>query len=415
MSVAPVVTVLIVDTAAKLRDTTTVLLSSATVIAVDIEGRQLGRDGEIATVQLCASTSPDVVHVVDIAAIGGDVAFNAQNGLKTLLESPHVTKLFFDVRADCNALFFLHRVAIPSASLVDLQLVHVVFHMGSGNELPPFVTSLGKVLEYVSRTMPAVLDPAEHAHMVEIKEQTKAFFDPKQGGSYAVWFQRPLDPLLLEYMTDVRLFHRILDTLLPGQQQRAHRAALVAAVDRRVRLAHSSEYVPGDPVNRLVNDDAFLRDIHRNLDPTPKARLALDFAALDHALTKPFKNRIKEKMTGFRTLIEALDVYKGRGRTLADLGATAADLWAVTEYVAKTPQHFGPNREPLLKAAITSPHLLSVEQIGVIQTYLDNPDQGRGGGQQAGRGRGGHGGRGRGGRGGHGGNGQRGGRGGNNQ
>lgn len=73
-------------------------LAQSAAVAVDFEGANLCRDGELHLVQLAAESGP--VVLVDIVRLG-DAAFSA-GGLRALLESETVIKLLFDGRADAD-------------------------------------------------------------------------------------------------------------------------------------------------------------------------------------------------------------------------------------------------------------------------------------------------------------------------
>lgn len=268
------VPVCLLDTVDKLASATTLLSSQPDpCVAVDLEGENLSRHGRVATVQLCGrgvTTSPTIpgirvlgakretVFIVDIVALG-PAAFSPQAGLKALLESPSVTKLFFDVRADANALFHHFGVNMPASSIVDLQLLDICDAVLKG-QAKDTVGSLGYLLErsaYAGR-----LPAAERNRLKMIKAQARELFSPEHGGSYAVWLRRPLHPILFEYATDVCHFHG-LRASLRGEE---NREILLAAVQRRLDLAHGLQFEPNNkamaPVYRQV-DPELLRALRR--------------------------------------------------------------------------------------------------------------------------------------------------------
>ena len=71
-------------------------LTHAGVVAIDFEGVNLCREGELILAQLAAADGP--VVIIDVLQLG-DSAFD-EGGLRDLLESTSVLKLIFDGRTE---------------------------------------------------------------------------------------------------------------------------------------------------------------------------------------------------------------------------------------------------------------------------------------------------------------------------
>jgi len=165
-----------------------------TEIAVDIEGDNLSRIGSIALIQIFNQTT-GAVYLFDIHVLK-HAAFD-EGGLKDLFQEPQITKLFFDVRADVDALYHIYDVKV--ASIYDMQ---VLYHIKFVTEGDQFLKGLHKVLDYfASETCDGsdTLSPAERCSLKMVKEEGKKLFVPELGGSYAAWTVRPLSPLLIKY------------------------------------------------------------------------------------------------------------------------------------------------------------------------------------------------------------------------
>ena len=249
------------STVAALKAATTLLAATTDAIAVDLEGVNLGRTGRIATLQMCGKAR-DTTYIVDVAVLGAD-AFGEEAGLRRLLESPLVSKLFFDVRSDANALFHHFGVDMPPESIVDLQLLDTG-HNVMGGRMVERVGGLGFIFEHSPH---ARLTVRERERMAEVKESARRLFLPEHGGSYEVWLTRPLTPLLLEYATDARHFHALRESLSTRLKGPKAAAALAAAVDRRLVLAHSLDFSSAN------------RDDNVRVDPLLVAALAAVRAA----------------------------------------------------------------------------------------------------------------------------------------
>lgn len=251
-----------VDSVPALADATAALtlLAAGHGLAVDLEGVNLGRTGEIATVQLCGEPR-GTTYIVDVTTLGS-AAFEEAGGLRRLLEDVATRKLFWDVRCDANALFHHFDVAMPPESVVDLQLLDLANATLRGRTM----TKLGSLGWLLDNTNHGGLSPAEARRMSEVKAAARGLFAPELGGSYAAWLERPLSPTLLEYATDCRYFHAIRDSLAPALAGPHVDAALADAVRRRIDLACSLAFSGDDRASNVRVDAALVDALSRATD-----------------------------------------------------------------------------------------------------------------------------------------------------
>lgn len=99
--------------------------STSPVLAVDIEGDNLGRDG---TVDIITTYCPAVnrIYHVDVKQLGQEAFTTAAGGtgivtLAGILESTAIKKVFWDCRMDSDALYHLHGVKLDG--VIDVQLM----------------------------------------------------------------------------------------------------------------------------------------------------------------------------------------------------------------------------------------------------------------------------------------------------
>eukprot|EP00929_Paragymnodinium_shiwhaense_P094700 TRINITY_DN55462_c0_g1_i1.p1 TRINITY_DN55462_c0_g1~~TRINITY_DN55462_c0_g1_i1.p1 ORF type:complete len:348 (+),score=43.47 TRINITY_DN55462_c0_g1_i1:77-1120(+) len=169
-------------------------LGQHSCLAIDLEGVDLGRTGDICIVQIGAVDGR--VWLFDVTTLGHR-AFD--NGLRSLLEDPGTAKLLFDCRNDTAALYHIYGV-LPQ-NVLDMQ---VLFHnamVGRPKGLRGMTTALRELL------------PAwEYRQASELKAKGKALYAPEKGGTLEVWRQRPLHDTLLQYCaTDVLHLFSMLD------------------------------------------------------------------------------------------------------------------------------------------------------------------------------------------------------------
>ncbi|KXZ48648.1 hypothetical protein GPECTOR_26g551 [Gonium pectorale] len=138
---------------------------------------------------------------------GGRGAAGPPRSLKALLECDKVTKLFYDVRADAEALFHQHGVALRG--VVDLQLAEVAYR-----RYGPFPRRVAYVMG-LSRALESYLDAASRATW-----QATAVDKRSLQGSYerdpAYWDRRPLTIEQVRYASDDVLYLHHLHRELTG-------------------------------------------------------------------------------------------------------------------------------------------------------------------------------------------------------
>lgn len=188
-----------IETLEDLEELCTMLLYSGddlSVIALDLEGRDLGRNGTLCIITLA---TVNCVYLIDLISLGDAVLCSPDCRLRDVLESPSILKLMFDCRGDCEALFFVYHIRL--AHVCDLQVASCCAHYRSAKHLPSMKTVLTRL---------GLLSEAEK----DIKEGGRNFFSPEMGGSFDAWEERPLHPLLLQYCAvDVRHFFRAYHVL----------------------------------------------------------------------------------------------------------------------------------------------------------------------------------------------------------
>lgn len=161
-------------------------LMSETIVAVDLEGVNLGRRGEICLVQL--SCSDGRVFLFDICALGED-AFISDISLRSILEDEAITKLMFDCRSDGDALF--HQYGVLPTQIFDLQVLYVLIEQPRSKFLPGLKQVLLNTLTGADRT-----------RVDRIKAEGHQLFASSQGGNFEIWRERPLSTKLLEYAAE---------------------------------------------------------------------------------------------------------------------------------------------------------------------------------------------------------------------
>ncbi|CBZ29580.1 hypothetical protein, unknown function [Leishmania mexicana MHOM/GT/2001/U1103] len=157
-------------------------------IALDLEGRSLGRMGSICIITLATYST---VYIIDVVMLGPE-ALRAGSPLKGVLESRDIMKLMFDGRADCDALFFLYCVRLQN--VCDLQISSCFALFPTSPRLP------GMKSVFLALGLFTDEDTG-------IKNAGRRLFNPLCGGSFDRWEERPLTDVLVQYCAvDVKYF-----------------------------------------------------------------------------------------------------------------------------------------------------------------------------------------------------------------
>lgn len=203
---------------------------------LDIEGENLGRDGNISIIQIFIAPR-DEVYLIDVYTLKERTfTVRGEDGttFKDVLESSSIPKVFFDVRNDSDALYSHYQVGLRR--IRDLQLMEVASRR-PGRKL--FVNGLSRCVEkHVPLTFLEAL-AWKHA-----KKRGYQLFAPECGGSYAVFNQRPLSDEIKQYCTqDVTLLPQLW-SYYDENMTSDWRDRVRVASEERVTKSQSPEYQP---------------------------------------------------------------------------------------------------------------------------------------------------------------------------
>ncbi|KAF1968792.1 hypothetical protein BU23DRAFT_583015 [Bimuria novae-zelandiae CBS 107.79] len=157
-------------------------------IYVDIEGVRLLRKGSISILQLYVLPN-DHTYLVDVHQLQ-DIAFittgkKLHKCPKAILKSEDITKVFFDLRNDSDALFY--HIQISLARVDDIRLMELATRVN----------------------FDASMTTAEKRIWAAKKENGLKMFLPEKGGQYEVFNDRPLADEIIRYcVQDVRFLPR---------------------------------------------------------------------------------------------------------------------------------------------------------------------------------------------------------------
>jgi exonuclease 3'-5' domain-containing protein 1 len=232
---------------------------------IDLEGINLGRNGSVFIVSLYLP-SRKRVYLIDVHRLGAE-AFSTVNSegksLKSILKSPVILKVLFDVRHDPDALFSHYGISFDG--IRDVQLMEIGTRKGSKD----FVLGLSKCVAKDS-----TISAAEKKAWELTKSNTRRLFDPTLGGRYEIFNERPLPPAIVEYCAgDVTLLPDLFNTYdaklrRPGEE--IWQSRVLQATKERIKLSQSPTFdgtstsnTRGpwnsieEPIDQCHNDDPY--------------------------------------------------------------------------------------------------------------------------------------------------------------
>ena len=130
-------------------------------------------------------------NLLDILKLGKDTFATTNDSgvtLKQILESSNVRKAFFDVRNDSAALYYQYEITLGGVD--DIQLMELATRFKCGM----YLNGLTRCIE-----RDAALSFTQENTWLATKESGDKLFEPKLGGSYAVFNQRPLEEGIQRY------------------------------------------------------------------------------------------------------------------------------------------------------------------------------------------------------------------------
>ena len=155
---------------------------------LDLEGKDLSREGTISilTLLLHPSPSPDpqVVYLVDIHRLGAvafDTPGSSANTLRNILEDERISKVFFDVRNDADALFKHYGVKLQGVE--DVQLMESASRKSTYSR---------RLLNGLARCIEDLFDSNELKEWKRVKNVVKELFTQHEGVAGNIFEQRPL-------------------------------------------------------------------------------------------------------------------------------------------------------------------------------------------------------------------------------
>ncbi|KAF5844037.1 hypothetical protein GGP41_003900 [Bipolaris sorokiniana] len=226
---------------------------------IDLEGVNLCREGSVSILTLLIDTGIPTrrVCLIDVHTLGAQ-AFNTvgakQATLKDILQDEEITKVFFDVRNDSDALFAHFGVALQGVE--DVQLMESATRKTTASR--KFLNSLTKCIENNLS-----LNSSGLASWKLSKEKGERLYKVQYGGSYDVFNQRPIPEDIVSYCVgDVQYLPELRDRFRT-QQAYQWRDLVGEESKKRVAMSQRSDYQPHSPAKAMA---PWSKEQHKLLD-----------------------------------------------------------------------------------------------------------------------------------------------------
>jgi ribonuclease D len=220
-----------VDTWAKARAACT-HLSRAPTVAFDLEGVNLGRQGQVTLLQMAVDEA--CVFCFDVLLLGPRLL--GPDFLGPLFLSPHVVKVCFDCRVDCDVLFSHFGLQLPH--LYDIQVLYTLLFQAKSDRFL-------KGLRHVLQTSGIIKCPRLLQRVLSAKTKVKALM-----ASNAHLFRaRPVPPELLHYCSSDVVF--LLRMYRHWRHRRPHGQIVALSMGRLHRFLKRSTEIPGHQMSLL--------------------------------------------------------------------------------------------------------------------------------------------------------------------
>ncbi|KAL5401077.1 hypothetical protein PMIN03_011831 [Paraphaeosphaeria minitans] len=183
---------------------------SSPILYIDLEGVKLSRHGSISILTLLVDRdNTQRAYLVDVHALNAlafSTAGTTNKTLKHIFEAQQITKVFFDVRNDSDALFAHFGIALKGVE--DVQV------MESATKK---TTASRRLLNGLARCIEDNLSHFSNRQELDrwklTKKNGERLFKPELGGSYEVFNRRPIPKELIgycvgdvKYLADLRNF-----------------------------------------------------------------------------------------------------------------------------------------------------------------------------------------------------------------
>jgi ribonuclease D len=212
-------------------------ISRSSTISVDCEGVKLERSGELCLIQIATTFH---VFLFDVASLG-PVLFD--KGLRSILQSPSIVKVFYDCRGDSDILY--HQYGVELRGVLDVALTEVFYRWTNGLGTPRYLKGYKKSVE----TYLQVTNPNFYA----LKEKVSALMT---SSGAACWRERPLPKDMLEYAAYDVKYMRDLHLKLIANMGKRDLQTLYSASNKFISMKRDNHLDKGEAMS-VVSPDLF--------------------------------------------------------------------------------------------------------------------------------------------------------------
>lgn len=186
------------------------------------------------------SLATQLAYLVDIHTLGRsafDTPGKNETTLKNILESSTITKVFFDVRNDSDALYAHFGIALRA--IEDVQLMENASRETASKRL---LSGLAKCIR-----LDTALNAESKIEWEIIKDRGERLWKPRRGGSMEIFNQRPLPDDIKAYCVGDVQHLPILRNLYHGKLDESWKEKVQNETESRIFFTHLPDYEPNGP------------------------------------------------------------------------------------------------------------------------------------------------------------------------
>ncbi len=212
------------------------LPTDASSLYIDLEGISLSRHGSISLITIFVQPR-NCAYLVDVHTLQSSAFSTAASDgttLKSILESPAIVKVFFDLRNDSDALH--HHYGVRLRGVEDVQLMENATRPAGQRR---FVNGLERCIDNH-----APISFQMKREWKATKEKGLKLFHPSKGGSYDVFNARPIDTDLVRYCVNDVQFLPQLRSRYWRMLNQEWKGKVTEETEKRVLQSQSATYQP---------------------------------------------------------------------------------------------------------------------------------------------------------------------------
>jgi len=231
---------------------------NSNIISLDLEGVHLSKHGPISLLHMYDGKATFIFDVLQLK----DFLFKEDSFIRVLLTSTVVTKVMFDCRKDCEALY--HQFGVKLDNVIDVQMAEIMYRYKLIKEVPKYFIGLTSAVEQYN-----ILKGTESFEIYSgVRTTAIGKYSPVRGGRMEIWGDRPLDMDLLLYCAeDIKSIYRLYTKVF--SKKLSYEVCIGASLTRLRKIF--------EPTPAEASEDLALKNPDGSICAINRAKCLVDF------------------------------------------------------------------------------------------------------------------------------------------